>query len=93
MKAIPRFSIASILWLTAAVAVAAAYPRMYVERRISVGGETFSLGRVYASVWHELISRALIAAFLLSMFWLGQWAARRFFRRRELRLRKSFRLD
>lgn len=88
----PRFSLASILWLTAIVAVAAAIPRpihyTVVERLVLPQGFLDSQVRKSwdfhievekqpATITEEILIRGLIVLALLLLVWLGHVAFRR----------------
>ena len=90
----PRFSIASILWLTAIVAVAAAIPypirytvthRAYLQPqaagRVQWPPVYIRVERTPATVTEEILIRGLIVLALLLLVWLGHVAFRRIRRR------------
>jgi hypothetical protein len=99
-----RFYLASILWLTAIVAVAAAipYPIRYTETvraylqpqaagRVQWPPVYIEVARSPATLTEEILIRGLIALALLLIVWLGHFALHRI--RRPKACRESVGLD
>jgi hypothetical protein len=93
VEIMPRFSLASILWLIAIIAVAAAIPHpigyTVIERAVGGGQLVFEHGEIGRSpyqieveqypamIMEEIVARGIIVLVLLLLVWLGHVAFRR----------------
>ena len=82
----PRFSIASLLWLTAIVAVAAALPPTKIRTYVSVEDGPRVLHEEHnAPILVELSVRGIVVIALILIVWFGHIAVRTIAKRRATR--------